>query len=52
MIEQVKQQTLISKESVVQQTRQMCEKEKIEVSVLCWVAKILNRSLALYLAHV
>lgn len=32
MIEQVKQQTLISKESVIQQTRQMCEKEKNEVS--------------------
>ncbi|KAK7107894.1 hypothetical protein V1264_015729 [Littorina saxatilis] len=30
MIEQVKQQTLISKESVVQQTRQICEKEKNE----------------------
>lgn len=32
MIEQVKQQTLISKDSVIQQTRQMCEKEKNEVS--------------------
>lgn len=32
MIEQVKQQTLISKESVIQQTRQICEKEKNEVS--------------------
>ncbi|XP_025097839.1 deformed epidermal autoregulatory factor 1 homolog isoform X2 [Pomacea canaliculata] len=30
MIEQVKQQTLISKEAVVQQTRQLCEKEKNE----------------------